>query len=124
MKIRNLTSNGDFTFGKGLQSYLTAQAAISLDIKTYLKLWTGNCFFSLQAGINYRQYMDKNQKANLLGALQAAILSRDGVTGINQLSAVLDPITRHLTVKYDVQTVYTQSFIDSITIGASSAQPA
>ncbi len=121
MKIRNLTAAGDWTFGKGLQSYLTAQAAIALDIKTYLTLWTGNCFFALQAGVNWRQFLDKNQEQRLLAGLQTAILGRFGVMGINLLSADLDRQTRRIVVKYDVQTIYTQSFKDSITIGAPNA---
>lgn len=121
MIFRALTSSGDWQFGNGIQSYLTGQAAIGADIKTYLKLWTGNVFFALQAGINWTQYLDKNQEAKLLAALQSAILQRFGVMGINQLSVFLDQKTRHLTVSYDVQTIYTQSFKNSITIGAQNA---
>lgn len=121
MKIRNLDSAGDFTFGKGLQSYLTGQDAIALDIKTYLKLWTGNCFWALQAGVNWRQYLDKNQKARLLAGLQNAIMSRFGVMALTQLSAELNAQTRQIVVKYNVQTIYTQNFQDSITIGAQNA---
>lgn len=121
MKIRNLTATGDWTFGKGLQSYLTGQAAIALDIRTYLNVWTGNCFWALQAGVNWRQYLDRNQEAKLLAALQSVLLARFGVMGINLLSVRFDRLTRRLTVAYDVQTIYTQSFKDSITIGANSA---
>lgn len=121
MKIRNLNSDHDFTFGKGAQSYLNGEDAIGEDIDTYIKLWVGNCFFALQAGINWRQYLDKGQKAKLLGALQQGILSRFGVMGINQILPILDPFTRRLTVTYDVQTIYTQSFKNSVTIGAHSA---
>lgn len=121
MNIRALDLNGDWQFGNGVQSYLTGQAAIALNIKTFLLLWTGNCFWSLQAGINWTQYLDKNQEAQLLGALQAALLSLFGVVGINQLSVDLDRGTRRLTVSYDVATIYTQSFQDSITVGASNA---
>lgn len=121
MIFRALTATGDWTFGKGVQSYLTGQAAIAADIKTYLKLWTGNCFFALQAGVNWTQYLDKNQEDNLLAGLQAVILARFGVMGLHQLSAKLDARSRHLVVSYDVQTIYTQSFKDSITIGAHNA---
>lgn len=121
MKIRNVTAANDWLFGKGLQDYLTAQAAIALNIKTYLNLWVGNAFWSLQAGVNWRQYLDKNQEQQLLASLQTAILNRFGVTGINLLSARFDRATRQITVAYDVQTIYTQSFQDSITIGANSA---
>lgn len=121
MKIRNLTLDGDFTFGKGVQDYLTNQAAIALDVKTAIKVWTGNCSWALDFGINWTQFLDKGQQANLLAALQTLILSRPGVVGINQLSADLNRASRRLTVKYDVQTVFTQSFVDSIQIGASLA---
>lgn len=121
MKMRNLTADGDWTFGKGLQDYVQKNSEIALDISTYLKLWVGNCFWNLQAGINWTQYLDKNQGAQLLAAVQAAILARVGVTGINQLSVNLDPISRQITIEYNVQTVYTQSFQNSITIGATSA---
>ncbi len=121
MKIRNLDRDGDFVFGKGLQSYLTGQAAIELDIKTYLNLWTGNAFWALQAGVNWRQYLDKGQESRLLAGLQAAIMGRFGVMAINQLSANLDRRTRRIVVSYDVKTIFTQSFKDSITIGAQNA---
>lgn len=121
MKIRNLDRDGDFVFGKGVQCYLTGQAAIALDIKTYLKLWTGNAFWALQGGVNWRQYLDKNQKTRLLAALQTAIMGRFGVMALNELSANLDPNTRNIVVRYDVQTIYTQSFQDSVTIGAQNA---
>lgn len=120
MKMRNLDRAGDFTFGKGLQDYVTGQDAIALDIKTAIKVWTGNCSWALQFGVNWTQFLDKNQEPALLSALQALILSRDGVTGINQLSAVLERGSRHLTVEYDVATIYTQSFQDSIIIGATT----
>lgn len=122
MKIRNLNAAGDWLFGKGLQDYLTGQAAIALDIRTYLLLWTGNAFWALQAGVNWRQYLDKNQEQKLLAGLQSAILDRFGVMGINLLSARLDPQTRNIIIDYDVQTIYTQSFKESITIGANSAK--
>lgn len=121
MKIRNLTRDGDWTFGKGRQDYLTGQDAIAEDVKTYLKLWTGNCFFALQAGVNWRQYLDKNQKTRLLAGLQTAIMSRFGVMGLTELSANLDAQTRRIVIRYTVQTIYTQSFQDSITIGAQNA---
>ncbi len=121
MKIRNLDSAGDFIFGRGVQSYVTGQAAIALDIKTYLKLWTGNAYWALQAGINWRQYLDRNQKARLLAGLQTGIMGRFGVMALNELSADLNPRTRRIVIRYDVQTIFTKSFQDSITIGAQNA---
>lgn len=121
MKIRNLDANGDFTFGKGLQNYLTGQAAIALDVRTFVKLWAGNAFWALQEGINWRQYLDRNQQANAQAALQAGILGRNGVVGVNQISVQLDRQARRFTIKYDVATIYTQSFVDTVTIGTPNA---
>lgn len=120
MKIRNLTAGGDWTFGAGRQNYLQGQDAIAEDIRTYLKTWVGNCFFALQAGVNWRQYLDKNQETRLLAGLQSAIMGRFGVMALTQVSANLDRRSRVLVVRYAVQTIFTQSFTDSITIGATN----
>jgi hypothetical protein len=121
MIFRNLDRNGDWVYGNGVQAYLTGQKAIEKDVKTFLLLWTGNCFWALQAGINWRQYLDRGQQPALLAGLQTGILARYGVMGINQLDAGLDRATRGFFVKYDLATIYTQSFQDSITVGAPSA---
>ncbi len=116
MKIRNLTPDGDFTYGKGLQNYLTGNAAIALNIKCYLKLWVGNCFWALQAGINYAQLLDKGRKKQLVTALEQGIQTRYGVMGVNQLEVDFDEQTRDLTVTYDVATIFTNTFKQSITL--------
>jgi hypothetical protein len=121
MKTRALDRGGDWTFGAGLQNYLTGADAIAQDVQTALKSWTGNCFWSLQDFVNWTQFLDKNQEAQLLAALQNVILNRFGVVALNQLSAVLDRATRQIVVTYDVTTIYTQSFQNTIAIGVTNA---
>lgn len=120
MIFRQLDASGDWAFGKGLQNFAQNEEAVSLNIKTFLKSWAGNCFFSLQSGINWQRFLDKGQKENLLGALQAGILQQFGVVGINSVDVTLDAGTRHAIITYDIQTIYSQSFKDEVSLAAGA----
>lgn len=110
MIFRNLDSDGDWTFGKGAANYARAERAIELNLRTRLLSWVGNCFFDLQAGIDWRARLDKGQRENLLNDLRVLILQSFGVVGINSVDATLDPETRAMRVRYDIETIYSQSF--------------
>lgn len=110
MKFRGLDAAGDWQLGQGLGSYAKDADALALSIRTRLLSWVGDCFFALQDGIDYHNRLDKGQQKNLIAELTNAIMRTDGVVRVNSLSANLDPKTRALSVTYDVQTVFTQSF--------------
>ncbi len=51
MIIKNSTSTGDFTFGKGLSDYLTNQNATLHNVKTRLQQWKGDQRGESAAGV-------------------------------------------------------------------------
>lgn len=106
MKVRALDSNGDWTFGKGQNDYLSGNRAVSQKIKTRLMSFLGDCFFDLGAGVDWFTYLGSKDQLALNLAISAVILNTTDVTGIQQLSAVLEPSNRKFTVQYRVQTVY------------------
>lgn len=119
MIFRNLNSNNDWTFGKGKNNFVSKNDAIRLDIKTRLQSWVNNCFFDLSAGIDWNNRLgSKNQQTLLEADLRRVILQSDGVTGINSASTSL--INRVFTANYDVSTIYSKSFRDSVTLGGPS----
>jgi hypothetical protein len=85
-----------------------------MNIKTRLLEWVGNCFFNLNAGIDYMNLLDKGQKDNLLLAIKYIILTSEGVIRLNQLSAELDS-KRNLAVSYEIDTIYGSLFQNMIT---------
>lgn len=118
MIFRQLTSLGDWTFGKGISGYATDEAAVELNIRTRLLSWKGDCFFSLDDFVDWLGRLDKGQEANLNRELQTVILQSFGVVGINSFTASLDRDTRHYLVTYDISTIFGSSFINTLNLAA------
>jgi len=97
-------------FGQGLGSYSKEEDALALSIRTRVLSWFGNCFFDPEAGIDWKNRMDKGQKDGLINEINSVLLGTNGVVKVNSVNAVLDPETRNFRIQYNVDTIYTQSF--------------
>lgn len=119
MIIRNIDENGDWLFGQGKGNYLAGNPAIGLNIKTRLLSWVGDCFFDTLAGVDWTNRLSlKNQKQILDAELRRIILQSYGVTGIVSFSSTLQVESRGYTANYELTTIFSKSYIDSITQGA------
>jgi hypothetical protein len=115
MIFRTLDSNGDFTFGKGLNNYATDNKAIGLNIQTRIKSWLGDCFFALNEGIDwYNRLGKKNQRPLLEQDLRRVVLQSFGVIGILEFST--DLTDRNLQVSYEVDTIFTGRLSDTVAL--------
>jgi hypothetical protein len=108
MIVRALDVNGDWVFGIGTSAYLSGNAAIAQDIQTRLSSFLGDCFFDTGAGIDWFNLLGGKDLTALNLAVAAVILNTNNVTGGLQLSVVYNPATRSVTIKYQVQTTYSQ----------------
>jgi hypothetical protein len=120
MIFRQLTSLGDFTFGQGISGYATLNNAIGLNIRTRLLSWKGDCFFSLGDWVDWIGRLDKGQQDNLAQELQGVILQSYGVTAITSFTGALNDMTRNYTATYQVTTIFSQSFTDTINLAAGA----
>lgn len=121
MIFRNLDANNDWQFGNGVSNYVSGDLAIGLNIKTRLLSWVGDCFFALNAGIDWVNRLGrKNQDGLLRSDLKRIILQSFGVTGLTSFSTFLSP-TRELTAQYSVNTIFSQSYEQSVKQGTSNA---
>lgn len=115
MIFRNLDTDGDWCFGKGIQDMTTENQAIGLNIKTRLLSWVGDCFFDEPAGIDwYNRLGSKNQRALLELDLRRVILQSEGVVSITSFDTILNG--RNFTANYAVNTIYSQEFQDSLNL--------
>jgi hypothetical protein len=113
MIFRNLTEDHDWTFGAGLQNYVAENTAIGLNIKTRILSWVGDCFFDMDAGIDWVNRLgSKNQRVLLELDLKRIISQSEGVTGIVDFDTNL--IGRNFSASYTVSTIYSQDFQDTI----------
>lgn len=106
MIIRNSTSTGDFTFGKGLSDYLTKQNAILHNIKTRLLQWKGDCFYAADEGVDYNNLLDVGTKNLLDSDIKRVILQSEGVIKINSFESVLDNSERAYSGKATITTIF------------------
>jgi hypothetical protein len=107
MIVRSLDVNGDWTFGKGRNDYLVNNKAIVQTIGTRLNSFLGDCFFALDAGIDWFNLLGTKNQVALELAVRSVILNTPGVTKLVALDISLDDTTRLITMKYTVETVYT-----------------
>ena len=120
MKIRALDANGNWTFGQGLNNYLTGNAAIGLNISTRIKSWVGDCFFAMNAGVDWKTRLgSKSQIALLEADLKRIILSSYGVVAITAFSFSVNEATREFTVNYTINTIFSKGYQQSVTQGVS-----
>lgn len=118
MIFRQLTALNDWTFGKGVSGYATDEQAIELNVKTRLLSWKGDCFFALGDFVDWLGRLDRGQEAALNLELQQVILQSFGVVKINSFTGSLNRDTRNYHVTYDIETIFGQSFLNSLELSA------
>lgn len=106
MRVRALDGTGDWTFGKGKNDYLTKNKAVAQNIQTRILCFLGDCFFDLNSGIDWFSFLGSKELVALNLAISSTILNTQDVTGMRQLRIDLSPVTRKLTIQYQVQTTY------------------
>lgn len=109
MLVSKLDSNGDWEFGQSLNNYVINVRAIEQSIQTRVSSFLGDCFFDMNAGIDWFNFLggSKSQLALEL-AVASVILNTTDVVGINLLSVSLTA-ARAFSVSYQVQTTYSTS---------------
>jgi hypothetical protein len=104
--VRALDANGDWLYGKGLNDYLTGNAAIAQSINTRLNSVLGDCFFDTGSGIDWFNLLGSSNSLALELAISSTILNTANVTGMIQLSVVINETTRNIMITYQVSTIY------------------
>lgn len=110
MRVRAIDENNDWTFGRGLQDYKENDRAVSQNIKTRLQSFYRDCFFDLDAGLDWFNLLGRGTKNLLLLAVKMVISQTEGVFGINNVDVQYDEYSRHITITYDIKTIYSQSY--------------
>lgn len=122
-QVRALDPNdADWTFGQSGNNFARNNVAVAQNIRTRLSMFFGECFFSLNQGIDYLNLLgQKNQNALNL-AISATILNTTDVVGLRSLSAIFDHETREYTVSYQVQTTYSVTLSSEFTFSLNGTQ--
>lgn len=113
MAFRNLSGNGDWVFGSGKNSYVTENLEIGVNIQTRVLSFLGDCFFATEEGIDWFNLLEMGKQEQLENSVQETIKNTPGVTAINSVDVVMGA-NRKITITYDVQTIYSESYTGEI----------
>lgn len=115
MIIRALTGDHDWTFGQGIQNYLTNDNAIAENIQTRLLSILNDCYFDLTAGIDWiRLLSTKKTQQEIILSCKSVILKSYGVLGVNFIVPTLTG--RNLTITYSINTIFTKQLTQTIEV--------
>lgn len=116
MRVRAVDINNDWTFGRGFQDYKSSDRAIAQNVKTRVQSFYRDCFFDMEAGIDWFNLLGYGTQEFLYMSIQETVINTEGVTGINSVNIDYDRENRTFTIKYDIQTIYSKSYIDEFAI--------
>ena len=111
--FRNLDVNNDWQFGNGKGSYVVDEQEIAINLKTRIMSFLGDCFFATNEGIDWWNLLDYRYQDRLENAVQEVVKDTPGVTAINSID-VLVGANRQIRIQYDIQTIYSKSYIDEV----------
>lgn len=118
MRVRKLSTTGDYTFGQGqLNFFIDDPEGVAQVVKTSLLLWLGEWYLNLEAGVPYFQgILGKHPQATADSTIQDAVMgvtvidnqgnTVQAVRSIENYSSTLDPINRSLSVSMTLNTIY------------------
>lgn len=110
MRIRNVDSNWDWTFGQGQSNYVRDLTAVALDIQMRLKEWLNDCYFNLTQGIPWDIRLGSHNQKDLLDQdVEQTVLSVEGVLNVFNFKSQV--INRKYTCQFEVYTVYSAETI-------------
>ncbi len=105
MITRALDADHDWLFGKGKNDYLVDGPAVNQNIKTRLLSFLGDCFFDINAGVDWFNLLGAKDEPALNLAVKTVILNTKYVIGLEELSVLLNR-DRLEMMSYKVTTVY------------------
>lgn len=105
---KNDNGQEEFCFGHGYTDYKKEISSVEQDILTALQEFKNDCFFDLEAGIDWRVRLGyHNQKEYLDEDIQNVILNRSGVINITEFYSNI--IDRVYTCTVNVLTIYSEN---------------
>lgn len=113
MIFRGIDGTNDWAFGNGRQSYLTGEAAVAANIKTRLLVFLGECFFALDAGVDWWNLIggkNPQAQANIILQCRTVIINSEGVVRVNSVVPVMDS-KRKLTLTFNIDTIFSRGLV-------------
>lgn len=108
MRVRALDSNWDWKFGKSKQCYASESLATAYDVKQKIQCWYNDCFFDMQAGIDYKNLLGrKGTKEQIDQAVRKVLATQPDIIEITYFDSYVTDRKYSLTARF--KTVYNET---------------
>ncbi len=110
MRVRRVTKDGDWTFGKSKADYAVNSDAIRQNVVTRLREFTNDWFPDVKSGIDWFGLLGSlGNETAILRAVEKTILDTDGVTTITKLRLLGVDKNRSATIEISFTDIFQQS---------------
>lgn len=108
MRYRKLSPSGDYSFGNSQQDfYRDVPEAVGQAAKTRMLLWLSEWYLNIEEGTPFMQgILGKYSVSEANITIQNRVFGTQGLTGIQNYLAEINPDTRSLQVEFDIDTIY------------------
>lgn len=115
MRYRREDKDGDYTFGRGDDTWLiNSPDAVAQAVKTRFLLWYGQWFLDTTTGTPWVQSVLGKQKPEVYSlAIRRRILETQGVKSIQSFDTQQDGVSRRVTFTATIDTVYGTTTVTS-----------
>jgi len=115
MRYRREDENGDYTFGRGDDTWLVnSPEAVAQAIKTRFLLWYGQWFLDTTTGTPWMQSVLGKQKPEIYNmAIRQRILDTPGVSAITEFNTTVNTSTRRVSFTATIETIYGTTTVTS-----------
>jgi len=115
MRYRREDADGDYTFGRGDDTWLiNSPDAVAQAVKTRFLLWYGQWFLDTTEGTPWIQSVLGKQKPEAYTlAIRQRILETRGVKSIQSFDTSVDSASRRVTFTATIDTIYGTTTVSS-----------
>jgi hypothetical protein len=109
MRYRKLSPTGDYTFGGSqLNFWINVPEAVAQAVQTTLKLWLGEWYLNVNAGVPYPEgVIGEHSQAEADATIKGIIQNVQGVNTLTNYTSEIDPVTRaYQTTGGTLNTIY------------------
>lgn len=107
MRVRSITANGEWTFGKGRANYLTGSKAIAQNVKTRLRSFLGDWFLDIEHGVDWLNLLgNRNTERRIIRAVERTVLQTNGIVSVNRIEIVRRDANRGIIIQVDYTDVF------------------
>lgn len=115
MRYRREDADGDYTFGRGDNTFLiNSPDTVAQAVKTRFLLWRGQWFLDTTAGTPYIQSVLGKQSPDVYNlAIRQHILQTQGVNSIISFDTSVNSTTRRVSFTATIDTIYGKTEVTS-----------